>query len=129
MSLPVPSWKDIKKWVAYWRKFKGKKVRIWFDEYTAKFCVPPHIEQRWRNLRELNPSISKALPRKLATMSCVDGIIDDVIDSPIGILVKDVIVWRKKEKLGEETVVTEITDIKKMFVPFESVGRIDFPNS
>jgi hypothetical protein len=29
-SLPIPSFNDIKKLADYWRKFKGKMVRIWF---------------------------------------------------------------------------------------------------
>ena len=32
MSIPVPSLADIKKWIGFWKKYKGKRVRVYLKD-------------------------------------------------------------------------------------------------
>jgi len=65
---PLPSIETIKRWVDYWRKFKGKRVRIWL-----------------KTQMKLTKDLFLSTSIEMGFSESVAGIISDVIESPFGI--------------------------------------------
>jgi hypothetical protein len=83
VSSLLPSLETITRWVNYWRKFKGKRVKIFlksgFTNKTISTCSNPD--------NTTNASILEEL-----CCDTVTGTISDVVESPFGIWLKDAIV-------------------------------------
>ena len=134
MSLGIES---LKKWVDYWRKFKGKKVRIWFvridrSPHSQDTCIVTDATMRGMRMNGFG-IIGVNTPDKLRMLlgvTCVDGNIADVVDSPFGIMLSDVKFWKlvaSKSKGKRNFVATEENcEIEKVFVPMFEIARIDF---
>jgi len=100
MSLPsLSSLETIKKWFDYWRKFKGKRVRIWLRreiKFTKSLIMP-------------GDSIEVNFPENVV------GTISEVIESPFGIMLKDI-------SLPE----SEAKNVEMTFVPMSEIAKMDF---
>ena len=74
MSIPpISSIEIIKKWFDYWRKFKGKRVRIWLRR-VAKFT---------------KAMVWTGDSLEIGFVDSIVGTISEVIESPFGIMLKD----------------------------------------
>ena len=95
MSLPsLSSLEILKKWFGYWRKFKGKRVRIWLRrglKFTKAMTFGDSVE--------------------MDLLDCVVGTISEVIESPFGIMLKEI---------------TSTEKIEMVFVPMSEITKMDF---
>lgn len=89
----------IKKWFDYWRKFKGKRVKIWLRR-EIKFT---------KAMIFTGDSIELNLPENVV------GTISEVIESPFGIMLKDI-------SLTE----AEAEKIEMTFIPMSEIAKMDF---
>lgn len=135
MSVPSVSLgiETVKKWVDYWRKFKGKRVRLWFARKDSSFvghffCAAstgPREERRFRNL--ILKLGSYGPTREIGICPCVEGTILDVVDSPFGFMLGDVHLWHALEWNQQNLIVGKTsTEIESQFIPMSEVARIDF---
>jgi hypothetical protein len=143
MSVGIES---VKKWVDYWRKFKGKKVRIWFvrkdrgsiAQYSCVTTEKVGKELRRRkidygeidlNLQQYEERQDEGL-RILEAITCVDGSISDVVDSPFGMMLADVRLWRviapEPKNENNVTIREHNREIEQIFIPMSEIARIDF---
>lgn len=137
MSLGIES---LKKWVDYWRKFKGKEVRIWFirkdrDSIAQYNCktdeqVCEELEKRGvTDISAIQPDLYEPV-RLLEACTCVEGKISDVVDSPFGIMLTRIRFWKVYEPKSKNdydlTIGERNTEIKQMFIPMSEIARIDF---
>ena len=100
MSFPsLSSFETIKKWFDYWRKFKGKRVRIWLRK-GMKFT---------KAMMFSGDSIEMDFLKK------VEGTISEVIESPFGIMLKDI-----------SSTEPEAENIEMIFFPMSEIARLDF---
>ena len=137
MSLGIES---LKKWVDYWRKFKGKEVRIWFitssigGQYSCKSDdqVDKELGRRLEHDKDMlryQKMLFEPI-RVLEACSCVEGEISDVVDSPFGIMLININHWNVLDP-GRKTEV-DLTykepnpEIERMFIPMSEIARIDF---
>jgi hypothetical protein len=103
-SIPsfIPSIETLKKWIGYWRKFKGKRVKIFLKTGTnvsadiPNFGVGTSIQQNWSDT--------------------LIGTIQDVVESPFGIWLKDVSISQG----GKE----DEKEIEGAFIPMSEIMRI-----
>ena len=96
MSLPpLSSLEIVKKWFDYWRKFKGKKVRIWLR----------------RGMKFTKGLIMSSDSIEVDLLESVIGTISEIIESPFGIMLKDIASTEK---------------IEMIFVPMSEISKIDF---
>ena len=112
MSIPLPAMPSIEtitKWVKYWRKFKGKRVRIFLrDGLKVTYNMPNNMfEEIIKPLKFGDYSI------ELNLVDSLTGTIDDVIENPLGILLKDLI--------GTNTKNVDMT-----FIPLSEITKMDF---
>lgn len=145
MSLGVES---LKKWVDYWRKFKGKGVRIWLGKLGPRdaahhFCLQRKLGEnlehrlerdelfrnmRWSDLLWQSSQIGQI--REVGICPCVEGKIIDVIDSPFGMMLGNVCFWLDLElstKTHQNPKVGKVsTEIESMFIPMSEIARVDF---
>ena len=92
MSLdPLASIETIKKWIDYWRKFKKKRVRIWFKR-GIKFT----------KAMMFGDSLELSFPEQVV------GTISEIIESPFGIMLKEI----DAEKI--EMIFIPMSEIAKM---------------
>jgi len=98
MSSPLPSFETIKKWFDYWRKFKGKHVRIWLKR-----------EIKFTKAMVFGDSLELNFPENIV------GIISEIIESPFGIMLKDI-------SLPE----SEATKVQMTFIPMSEIAKMDF---
>jgi hypothetical protein len=133
MSLGIES---LKNWVDYWRKFKGKKVRIWFvrKDRSSIGQYECSKEELVDTLKKVNPSQveefkeNKLILRDLDACACVDGRISDVVDSPFGIMLAEIKFWRlsKPDSKYEHVFTQPNKEIEQIFIPMSEIARIDF---
>jgi hypothetical protein len=144
LSIPSTSIgiESIKKWVDYWRKFKGKKVRVWFMGKAGSSIS--HQRSCW-SLEQVNKEVQRRLKhdkdvqyqkmlfgsmRVLEACSCVEGEISDIVDSPFGLLLVNINYWNilQPERKSEfDLTYREVNpEISQMFVPMSEIARIDF---
>jgi len=94
----------IKRWVTYWRKFKGKRVRIWFKrgiKLKKSMDIPLS--------RTLDLPTGDSIEMNL--LDIVEGTISDIIENPFGVMLKELSVEPK---------------IEMMFIPMSEISRMDF---
>ncbi|MGD0496504.1 MAG: hypothetical protein ABSB28_10805 [Candidatus Bathyarchaeia archaeon] len=98
-SIPsiIPSIETLKKWIDYWRRFKGKRVKI-FLKSGMNVSTDVH-----------NFSLDTSI--KTNFLDTVIGTIEDVVESPFGIWLKDVSIPEEKEVEGA-------------FIPMSEIARI-----
>lgn len=100
MSFPsLSSLEIIKKWLDYWRKFKGKRVRIWLRRGTTLT----------KAMLMAGDSI------KIDFLDNIVGTISEVIESPFGIMLKDT-----------SSTMPDIENTEMIFVPMSEISRMDF---
>ena len=97
---PLSSIETVKKWFDYWRKFKGKRVKIWLKK-GLKFT---------KAMTFSGDSIEIDFPENVV------GTISEVIESPFGIMLKDI---------------SSTENIEMTFIPMLEIAKMDFlkPNS
>ena len=95
----MSSLETIKKWFDYWRKFKGKRVKIWLRR-EIKFT---------KALIFTGDSIELNLPENVV------GTISEVIESPFGIMLKDI-----------SSTEAETEKIEMTFIPMFEIAKMDF---
>lgn len=137
----ILSFKEFKKWVTIWRKFKGRSVRVWLHEklaFQACFALPQF--RRWMKERGswISPKAdiygldeidqTKNGRMVIAGALTAEGTIDTIIEFPFGLLLKDVVWWiSQSNPKTKEPVVKKIkTDIESVFIPIEQIIRLDF---
>jgi len=99
MSLPpLSSLETIKKWFDYWRKFKGKHVRIWLKR-----------EIKFTKALIFGDSVELNLPENVV------GTISEIIESPFGIMLKEISLPESEAKTVEMT-----------FIPMSEIAKMDF---
>ena len=130
MSLPVPSWDNLKRWIDFWTKFKGKKVRVWFSGEPVRFCTPEGGGTAGI-LRLPDRPVTDPMLRRLGASPTVEGTISSIVEQPLGIMLEDVILWeihlgKKGGKFIPKTVRKVDPEIKAMFIPTAEIARIDF---
>lgn len=75
MSFPsLSSLEIIKKWFDYWRKFKGRRVRIWLR----------------RGMKLTKTILRPGNSIEVDFLDNIVGTISEVIESPFGIMLKDI---------------------------------------
>jgi hypothetical protein len=104
MALPVPSIETIKKWIDYWRKFKGKRVRILLK---SGFVSKTNSQVTDSDNSTIGSALEELCPDAIA------GIIEDIVENPFGILLKNVSVPEGK-------------DVESVFIPMSEILRIYF---
>jgi hypothetical protein len=76
MAIPsFPSIETLKKWFDYWRKFKGKRVRIW-------------LRRGWKLTKSIPIHAGNSI--EMDFLDEIIGTISEVIESPFGIMLKDI---------------------------------------
>ena len=132
---------SLKNWVDYWRKFKGKRVRIWFirkdggaaSQFSCKSEAFVADELKRRNPGVENIVDISYHARVVEACTCVDGKITDVVDSPFGIMLTLIIFWKffgSESRKKPELVISEGgEEIVAMFIPMSEIARIDFLSS
>lgn len=110
--LPIPSSNDVRKWFLIWREFKGKLVRVWIattsktDERNSRdsmICTTVYALEELRRKHENNLRLGEGKRRSKGSLDkntmvitgveTVEGVIDEVIELPFGLLLKDVVQW------------------------------------
>lgn len=105
MSIPPISYiESIKRWVDYWIKFKGKRVRIWVRK-GMKFSKELPDPFKFSGGGSIEIDLSENL----------EGTISEVIESPFGIMLKDI-----------SSTGTDTKNIKMIFIPMSEIARMDF---
>ena len=89
----------IKKWFDYWRKFKGKRVKIWLRR-EIKFT---------KAMIFTGDSVELNLPENVV------GTISEIIESPFGIMLKDISLPESEAKNAQMT-----------FIPMSEISKMDF---
>jgi len=103
MSLPsIPSFETIKKWVDYWRKFKGKRVRVYLRSgIKIDYCLA----------NPLKPLTGDTAFQTVLADNFT-GTITEIVESPFGIMLKDI------------SSATN-ADIEKTFIPMSEITKMD----
>ncbi len=104
MDIPIPI-ETMKKWFDYWRKFKGKRVQIYLRSGI-------NIDYQLANpLKPLNLGGDTTINMNFSDN--LIGTVTDIVESPFGILLKDVCIASEKTEL-----------IEKTFIPMSEITRI-----
>jgi hypothetical protein len=99
INLPIPSAETIKRWIDYWRRFKGKRVKIFLKSgIKANIDVGSDF-----GLSKSKTSLEHQFSETLI------GTIEDVVENPFGIWLKDVSIPEEKEAQGAFIPMSEIT--------------------
>ena len=102
---PFPSLSTVKRWIEYWLKFKGKRVRVYL---RSGINLSHELANPLKSLNLGSNTIFKMdLPENLT------GTIIEVVENPFGILLKDVSIPEDKEVEGAFIPMSEIS---KMYV-------------
>jgi hypothetical protein len=103
MSIPaIPSFETIKKWVGYWRKFKGKRVRVYLRSGVKfDYSLP----------NPLKPLTGDTAFQTVFAENFT-GTISEIVESPFGIMLKDILF-------------TTDANIEKMFIPMSEITKMD----
>jgi len=151
-NLPIAiSPKEVRNWLLIWKKFKGKLVRVWMVTagkpntfaYVMPTCISSHLlrdmESKFDNSfptkykKYLDPSNPENERMSVTGAQTIEGTIDEIIEMPFGLLLKDVAIWISPFKpVDKEHVLRNIavekvkTDVECMFIPVEQIIRIDF---
>lgn len=134
--------KEFKERIKIWRKFKGRVVRVWvrkaisgIDEVFAVDVPPPkedltRIKEKFETLLSRHDLYVSGENFMVITGAyAAEGKVDDIIESPLGMLLKDVVVWTSLPKLKNEkkpVVYKIVTDVESMFIPLDEIIRLDF---
>jgi len=100
MYVPIPSFESIKKWFDYWKKFKGRQVRIWPIRGIMRFT---------KTLSRTNDFI------ETDCLQSIEGVISEIIESPFGIMLKDLSLSDPDGK-----------NIETVFIPMSEIAKIEF---
>jgi hypothetical protein len=113
----APSIETLKKWFDYWRKFKGKRVQIYLKS---------GIDANLQLLNPLKPlNIGGDISVKTAFLENLIGTIDDVVENPFGILLKDVsLVTEETENVGGAFI--PMSEITKIYFFKKEAGQIKY---
>jgi hypothetical protein len=111
----LPSIETMKKWIGYWRKFKGKRVQIYL---RSGFDVNYQLANP---LKPLN--LGGETTFKMNFSENLIGTVKEVIESPFGILLADVSVAGEKTELIENTFIP-MSEITKLHIFKKEVGRV-----
>jgi hypothetical protein len=121
-SIPIPSFETMKKWFDYWRKFKGKRIQIYMKGVldVSHQCANP--------LKTLGLNGGGETTYKMNVLENLIGTVADVVESPFGIMLKDVCI------AGEETAIIDrifipMSEITKMYIFKKEAGQVkyDYP--
>jgi hypothetical protein len=111
-GIPIPSVETIKKWIGYWRKFRGKRVKIFLKSGTKSRMDFGYGEDSQPFILDLRNYDIKSTYEK-QHLDVLFGTIEDVVESPFGVWLKDVSV-------------SDETDIERVFIPMSEITRIYF---
>jgi len=98
MSGFAPSFETIAKWVKYWHKFKGKRVKVFLRTGLGATTNSQFVGR------------GKQQPQE-QSYDTVTGTIEDVVESPLGILLSDVSMVEEEE-------------VEAVFIPLLEILRI-----
>jgi hypothetical protein len=98
----LPSVETIKRWMDYWRKFKGKRVRVFLKSGFTTKASSQIVDSD-------NSTMSSALEE--LCYDTLTGTISDIVESPFGIWLTDVIV-------------PEGNDFDGVFIPMPEILRM-----
>ena len=97
----IPSVETIKRWLDYWRRFKGKRVKIFLKSgLKANLQIGNTF-----GITESKTTLEREF---IETLS---GIIEDIVENPFGIWLKDVSIPEEKE-------------VDRAFIPMSDIVRI-----
>ena len=118
-SLPIPSIETMKKWFDYWRKFKARRVKIYLRSGI-------NVNYQLSNLlRPLNLGGETTL--KMDFSDSLLGTVSDIVESPFGILLKDISVAGENTELIEHMFIP-MSEITKMYIFKKEAGRVAYEN-
>ena len=111
----IPSIETMKKWIAYWRKFKGKRVQIYLRSGI-------NVNHQLANpLKPFNLGGETTL--KMNFSENLIGTIVDIVESPFGILLENICMAGENTELVEQTFIP-MTEITKMHIFKKEAGRV-----
>ena len=112
----VPSIETLKKWIDYWRKFKGKRVQVYLTRGT-------NVNYQLANpLKPFNLGGETTL--KTDFLENLIGTIVDVVESPFGILLKDISLAGSENTEIIEGAFIPMSEITKMYIFKKEAGRV-----
>ena len=114
-SLLIPSIKTMKKWIDYWRKFKGKRVQIYLRSGI-------NVNHQLSNpLKPFNLGGETTL--KMNFLENLIGTIVEIVESPFGILLRDISLAGEKTDIIENVFIP-MSEITKMYVFKKEAGQV-----
>jgi hypothetical protein len=123
-DLPVYAFKTVKRWITYWLNFKGKRVQI----YLRHGINLSH--QSGNPLRILGFNIDDKTTVEMNILDNLIGTVADIVESPFGILLKNVCIAGEKTTIIDMTFIP-MSEITKMNIFKKEAGQVnyDFPQS
>jgi hypothetical protein len=116
-DLPVYALETVKRWVTYWRKFKGKRVQIYL-RHGLKLS-----HQSGSPLRILGLNVDDKTIAELNLFENLIGTVADIVESPFGILLEDVCIAGEETKLIDSTFIP-MSQITKMHIFKKEAGQV-----
>jgi hypothetical protein len=116
-DLPIYAFETVKRWVAYWLNFKGKRVQI----YLKHGINLSH--QSGNPLRMLGYNVDDKTMVEMSLLDNMIGTVADVVESPFGILLKDVCIAGEKTEFVDRTFIP-MSEITKMHIFKKEAGRV-----
>lgn len=123
-DLPIYAFETVKRWIAYWLNFKGKRVQI----YLKHGINLSH--QSGNPLGILGLNVDDKTTIEMNLLDNLIGTVADVVESPFGILLKDICIAGEKTEIIDRTFIP-MSEITKMHIFKKEAGTViyDYPPS